>query len=217
MTAIRYSIITPSRGDRPNALTQAIDSLETAMQTADLTSDQVEMLVGFDGVKGDRVRQASHIRYFDFPKDGDFGNGIRNYLLKAAKGQRLIFLDDDNSLTPHALCVYETFADVEMLISRINVQRAHDMPYLPVIENGKEIVRQSNIDPLCLCLATELVTIRCGGWVGTGYQADYINMFRYYRRAKTVSLTHDIVGIYDSGRGLDTHGLNFRQQTLPFL
>lgn len=214
MTNVQYSIITPSRGDRPNGLRQALSSIMAAADVAGLPSDEYEILVGFDGIKGEQVLTAPQIRYYTFPADNDYGNGIRNGLLKAAKGRRILFVDDDNTLTPQAFLVYEKFKNIEMLVARVDVSRAHDKPWLPVIEEGVTTIRQSNIDPLCLCLSRELVVIRCGGWEGKGYAADYINIFRYYRRAKSLEFTDEVVGIYDIGRGLDEKGLNFRQQAL---
>ena len=99
-TTPRFSIITPSRGDRPVALGLAIDSVRMAMEQAGLAPADVEMLVGFDGVKGERVRPDAFIRWFDFRPDKDYGNAIRNGLLRAARGQRILFLDDDASGDP---------------------------------------------------------------------------------------------------------------------
>lgn len=209
--APRYSVITPSRGDRPLALGLAIDSVRRAVEHAGFNADDVEMLVGFDGVKGERVRPDTFIRWHDFPRDNDYGNAIRNFLLRAARGRRIVFLDDDNALTPEAFLIYEAHPDADMLIARIDVSRAHKTPYLPVLDDGREMVRQSNIDPLCLCLDRELVVVRCDGWQGRHYEADYRNMFRYYRRARNVQVTDRVVGIYDFGCGMDTGGLNFRQ------
>jgi hypothetical protein len=214
MPAIRYSVITPSRGDRPAALAHAIDSVFAAADNAALPHEQIEVLVGFDGVKGRRVHTSSSIRYYDFPADNDYGNAIRNGLLKASKGTKVLFLDDDNALTEQAFAVYECFTHIEMLVARIDISRAHPKPWIPVIEQGKEPFFQGNVDPLCLCLSRELVTVRCGGWLGTGYEADYLNMFRYFRRTKSIHYTEKLVGIYDAGRGLDDGALNFRQQAL---
>ncbi len=105
-----------------------------------------------------------------------------------------------------------------MLVARIDVSRAHNIPFLPVPEEGKPLIRPCNIDPLCLCLSRELVVVRCGGWQGERYEADYRNILRYARRAVGMEIVDDIVGIYDAGRGLDSGGLNFRQCRLkqPF-
>ncbi|MBQ4133648.1 MAG: glycosyl transferase family 2 [Desulfovibrionaceae bacterium] len=214
---IQYSLITPSRGDRPCALAQAVDAVKLAAEQAGLSVDGlsgVEMLVGFDGVKGERVRDYPFIRYFDFPKDNDFGNAIRHGLLKASRGRRIIFHDDDNVLTPQAFCIYEAYPEADMLIGRIDVSRAFAKPWLPEIVEGRELVRQCNIDPLCLCLARSLVVDICGGWQGQRYEADFLNIVRYYRRARKVIVVEDLLGIYDAGRGLDAGGLNFRQERL---
>ncbi len=211
---IQYSIIIPSRGDRPLALGQALDSVMEAVKYAGLKENAVEILVGFDGVKGERVRHWDNVRYYDLPSNKDFGNALRHALLKASKGQRIVFLDDDNILTKEAFVIYEAHKDVDMLIARIDVSKAHDIPYLPIEEEGKPLVRPCNIDPLCLCLSRELVLIRCGGWLGNKYEADYENMLRYSRRAHNMHVVEDVVGIYDAGRGMDADGLNFRQKAL---
>ncbi len=210
---LKYSIIIPSRGDRPKALALAIDSVLTARDYASLSTDEVEILVGFDGVKGERVRSAKNIKYFDLPSNNDFGNAIRHALLKAANGKRLVFLDDDNVLTKQAFRVYEAHQDTDMLIARIDVSNAHDIPFLPRPQDDLPLIRPANIDPLCLCLTRELVLTLCQGWLGDQYEADYKNIFRYSRRAKNIQIIDDIVGIYDAGRGLDD-ALNFRQKAL---
>ena len=84
---LKYSIITPSRGDRPKALAQAIDAVKASAESGGVLG-RIEMLVGFDGTSGERVRDYDFVRYYDFPKDNDFGNAIRNGLLKASRGAR---------------------------------------------------------------------------------------------------------------------------------
>ncbi|MFP4107822.1 MAG: glycosyl transferase family 2 [Desulfonatronovibrio sp.] len=181
----------------------------------ELSAEQVEVLVGFDGVKGERTHPWNRVYYFDLPKDNNWGNGLRNILLKRAKGQKIIFLDDDNALTPSAFTTYMKHQAVEMLIARIDVSRAFECDFLPMDLPGKSIVRQGNIDPLCLCLSRELVVVRCGGWTDKGgYEADYVNMLQYYRRSRSIKVVHDVVGIYDAGQGLDSEGINFRQDKL---
>ncbi len=211
---LKYSIIIPSRGDRPNALAHALDSIKNAWEFAQLEENELEILVGFDGVKGERVRNFSCLHYYDLPRNNDYGNGLRHALLKAAKGHRIIFHDDDNALTKEAFCIYEQHSDVEMLIARIDVSRAHAIPYLPIHEENKPLIRPCNIDPLCICLTRELALVRCSGWLGTKYEADYENILRYSRRAHSTRHVEDMVGIYDAGRGLDSDALNFRQRAL---
>lgn len=209
----RYSVITPSRGDRPRALGMAIDSVLAAAQAAALKG-KVEMLVGFDGVRGERVRQHPALRWFDLPANRDFGNALRHALLKASQGERILFLDDDNTLTTSAFAIYEAHPQADMIIARIDVSRAHATPFLPVPEEGKPLIRPCNIDPLCLCLSRDLVVTRCGGWQGEKYEADYRNILRYSRRAAETLVLDDVVGVYDAGRGLDAGGRNFRQHVL---
>lgn len=215
MNSPKFSVITPSRGDRPNALAQAIDSVQQAAEQAGLLPDDVEMYVGFDGVKGERVRNHPFVRYVDFPYEGNFGNGIRNALLHACHGERVVFVDDDNMLLPAAFTIYQEYPDSEMVIARIDVSSAFDIAYLPQEETDRELVRLSNIDPLCLCLSRDLVVNRCDGWkVYTGYDSDFKNILAWYRRAHNVAITTNMVGVYDAGRGMDDKGLNSRQQLL---
>lgn len=200
-----FSIITPSRGDRPIALQQAVESARIAADAAGLAEGNgVEMLVGFDGVKGERVPSPDFVRFFDLPRDGNYGNGVRDILLKAANGDRIVFLDDDNALTEQSLSKYMKHPKVELIIARIDTTRAFHTPYLPVIEEGRETIRHANVDPLGICASRDLVVNRCGGWSGKGsYAADYMNILQYSRRAKSFVFIEDIVGIYDAGRGLD--------------
>ncbi len=211
---MQYSIIIPSRGDRPLALGQAIDSVVNACENSSLSQNDIEILIGFDGLKGERVRDYPCAIYYDLPRNNDYGNAIRHTLLKASKGKRIVFLDDDNCLTQEAFQIYEANSDVEMLIARIDVSLAHAIAYLPIHDDNKPLVRPCNIDPLCLCLSRNLVVVRCGGWIGQKYEADYENILRYSRRAKSTRHVEQIVGIYDIGRNLDAGSLNFRQQAL---
>ncbi len=214
---IRYSVITPSRGDRPAALRQALASALEAARAAGL-EDNVELLVGFDGRHGERVIPHPAIRYVDLPADNDLGNAIRHALIRAARGTRLVFLDDDNILLPDAFTLYEQFPDADMLVASIDTSRAFpDVPRLPRPEG--ELLRQGNIDPLCLCVTRDLVLTRCGGWMSTpagtsAYSTDYLNIRHYARRAATITRTAQVVGVYDAGRGLDRQGMNPRQQQL---
>ena len=217
----RYSVIIPSAGRRPLALGQAIDSALAAAHAAKL--DDVEILVGFDGVRGQRVRKDARIRWYDLPADHDFGNGPRQALLRAARGRRVVFLDDDNALLPQAFSVYEAH-DVDMLVARIDVSRAFPLPFLPLAHADKALIRPGNIDPLCLCLTRKLVVTRCGGWLprapyapqrdGGQYESDYRNILRYWRRAASTLAVDDVVGVYDAGRGMDAEGMNARQKAL---
>ena len=213
MHEVAYTVITPSKGDRPRALAAALHSVLVARHQAGLPPDAVEVLVGFDGCPGVRVVQDPAIRYTTFPKDGNYGNAIRNGLLKAAKGRRLLFLDDDNVLTPQAFQVYERYPDADLVIARIDTSRSLDLPFIPQVVEGEDPVRHTNVDPLCLCAERELVTVRCKGWGSEGgYASDYHNILAYYRRARKVVFAEALVGIYDFGLGLDHAQLSSMQQ-----
>lgn len=211
---ILFSIITPSTGRRPRALQKAVSSVDVAVAHAGLDYDQVEILVGYDGVKGSRPDSRVALRSINLPPDNDWGNGIRQMLLKISRGRKIIFLDDDNVLSRRALQLYLMHFDAEMIIGRIDTELAFDKPYIPVRDGGS-LVRQCNIDPLCLCLSRELVLDRCGGWRYQGrYEADYLNILDWHRRARSVTEIDQMVGTYDAGRSLDRSALSRRQMNM---
>lgn len=212
--SILFTIITPTTGKRPRALHHAVQSVETAVRHAGLLPNQVEVLVGFDGVQADPPPTHLPLRGISFPPDNDWGNGIRNLLIRVAQGRKLIFLDDDNALKPNALRLYLKHFSADMIIGRIDTQLAFDKPYIPV-QDEKSLVRQCNIDPLCLCLSRDLVANRCQGWAYPGkYEADYLNIRDWHRRAKSVTVLEDIVGVYDYGRSFDNAALSRRQMNM---
>ncbi|WP_243544130.1 glycosyltransferase family 2 protein [Pseudodesulfovibrio tunisiensis] len=211
---ILFTVITPSTGKRPKALQLAVSSVEAAARFAGLGPDQVEVLVGFDGIRGECPTSSLSLRCLRLPRDNDWGNGIRNTLLKLAKGEKILFLDDDNVLKPYAFKLYRKYWDAEMIIGRIDTQLAFDKPFIPVQDDGS-LVRQCNVDPLCLCLSRRLVVDRCGGWNYAGrYEADYLNILDWSRRARSTAVLDEIVGVYDAGRSLDNSALSRRQMNL---
>lgn len=211
---ILFTVIIPSTGKRPKALQHAVTSVERAARFAGLEQGQIEILIGFDGVKGRPPQSHYPVRSFNLPSDNDWGNGIRNTLLKVAGGEKLIFLDDDNELKVYALHTYLRHFDTEMIIGRIDTQLAFDKPFLPVHDCGS-LVRPGNIDPLCLCVSRRLVVDRCGGWGHAGkYEADYLNILQWHRRSHSVTVIEEVVGVYDSGRSLDNDALSRRQMNL---
>jgi hypothetical protein len=209
-----FSVITPSAGKRPRALAQAIASVEASALRAGILA-RVEMLVGFDGVRGERPVEAPWLRYVDFPPSGDYGNRIRDGLLRAARGGRVLFVDDDNAVTPEAFSAWLAHMETDMLVARVDTSRAFDVPFLPVLGPGEDpsrAIRQCNVDPLCLCLSRRLVEL-CWGWRSEGrYESDFLNIRRFHRRAASFTVLEDVVGVYDAGRGLDPEGGNPRQR-----
>jgi hypothetical protein len=226
---VLFSIITPSAGRRPRGLALAAASVaaaaERARAEAGLDPARVEMLLGFDGVEAETPDCApATLRRFVIPRregaTAGFGNHVRDILMRAAAGSRLLFLDDDNALAPGALAAYLPHMAAEMVIGRVDTSRAFDVPFLPRppapgADASADAIRQGNIDPLCLCLSRELALVRCGGWGDEGgYESDFLNIRRYFRRARGVARIDALVGVYDAGRGLDPEGLNPRQQRL---
>ncbi|MGM0611637.1 MAG: glycosyltransferase family 2 protein [Thermodesulfobacteriota bacterium] len=219
-----FSIVIPTAGQRPKALANALKSVEKSIlylqSTQNInTAHPAEILIGYDGIEIQKVYDLPYARWYKFPFEGHFGNAIRNGLLKAAKGKFIIFLDDDNALTPHALSAYyPQTLKTEIVIGRIDTSRSFSQKYLPQKRQDGEIIVQGNIDPLCLCCKKELVLIRCGGWRSEGgYESDYLNIRYYCRRAQSIKIINQTVGIYDAGRGLDCSGINERQRRVMIL
>lgn len=233
-TDILFSVITPSRGDRPRALTQAIQSVEAAagfaQAHAGLDPARVELLVGFDGMDGERPASTlAGLRFLVLPRpegaQSGFGNHIRHALMRAARGRYLLLLDDDNALSENALASFLAQVEAEqapdLIIGRVDTSRAFDVPFLPrPAPDGAQgpdavadAIRQGNIDPLCLCLSRELAVVLGRGWADEGgYESDFLNIRRYHRRSRQAVRIDEVVGVYDAGRGLDPEGLNARQK-----
>ena len=222
---VLFTVITPSAGTRPRALAQAIKSVEAALAFSGLAPAQLEMLVGFDAVEGERPASTLlNLQFFVLPRPkgatSGFGNHIRHALMKAARGRHLLLLDDDNALTPGALAAFLPHLGAEFVFGHVDTSRAFDVALLPRpapegADPADDAVRQGNIDPLCLCVSRELAFVRCRGWADEGgYESDFLNIRRYYRRARKVVRIDDLVGVYDAGRGLDQGGLNERQRKL---
>ncbi len=89
-------------------------------------------------------------------------------MISLATGSHLMFVDDDNALTDNALTAFLPHLDAEMIIGRIDVHLAFDIPLLPRPGDAAQAVRQGNVDPLCLCLSRDLVVGRGRGWGGEG-------------------------------------------------
>lgn len=223
-----FSVIIPSAGLRPRGLAQALESVAAAVAfaaPAGLAPNQVEVLVGFDGRDGFRPSAPlADLRFFVLPRPEGrscgFGNHIRHILMGQARGGHLLLLDDDNALTPEAFVHYLPHLDAELIIGRVDTSRAFEVPFLPRpappgADPVADAVRQGNIDPLCLCLTRDLAHVRCRGWLDEGgYESDFLNIRRYFRRSRRSVRLDALVGVYDAGRGLDQDGLNPRQQRL---
>jgi hypothetical protein len=101
-----------------------------------------------------------------------------------------------------------------MVIGRIDAQLTLDQPWLPVFDDGP-LVRPGNLDLLCLCLSRRLVVDRCGGWRFRGeFDSSQRNMADWHRRARSVTVIEEVVGIFDAGRSLDRAALSSRQAAL---
>lgn len=212
-----FSVITPTAGLRPKALALAVNSVAEAL--AEHTAP-LEMLIGLDGCGEAEALVGlpalpDFARVLKFPGWGDFGNRVRDALMRAARGEYFLFLDDDNAFTPQALRIFLEHLPADMVVARVDTTRAFDKPFLPEEAPGEPVIRQCNVDPLCLCVSRDLALTRSGGWNDAGgYESDFLNIARYFRRAGCVAYSPEMAGVYDAGRGLDPEGANSRQRAV---
>lgn len=100
---MKFSIITPTYA-RPAELVRCIESVRAQ------TYRKYEHLICSDGHSASdeqcvKAYNDKRIKYSHVERDGNcyYGSMQRNKLIQEAKGQYLIFLDDDNSILPHYL------------------------------------------------------------------------------------------------------------------
>lgn len=211
---ILFSVITPSTGNRPKALEKAVHSVEQAARFAGLETGQLEILIGFDGVRGKTPACAYPVRSINLPPDRNGGNGIRSLLTNIAQGEKLIYLDDDNTLKPYTFRLYLKHFDAELVVGRIDTQLAFETPFLPRI-GSESFIRPGNVDPLCICVSRRLVVDRCGGWrYRARDDADFMNILDWHVNAHSETVVEEVVGVFDAGRSLDIAALSARQANL---
>ena len=211
---ILFSVITPSTGNRPKALEKAVQSVEQAARFAGLETGQLEILIGFDGARGKAPACAYPVRSINLPTDRNSGNGIRGLLTNIAQGEKLIYLDDDNTLKPHTFRLYLKHFNAELVIGRIDTQLAFETPFLPRLDSDS-FIRPGNVNPLCICVSRRLVVDRCGGWrYREREDADFMNILDWHVNAQSQTVVEDVVGVFDAGRSLDASALSERQADL---
>jgi GT2 family glycosyltransferase len=104
-TPVRVTVITPTYRRDPRVVSRCIDCLRIQTEQAYehlICSDGAEeapikALVG--SVKDPRVSY----QFTSVKKPGDFGNVVRSEMLKKAKGDFILFMDDDNVILPNYL------------------------------------------------------------------------------------------------------------------
>jgi cellulose synthase/poly-beta-1,6-N-acetylglucosamine synthase-like glycosyltransferase len=165
------SIITPSCG-RLMTLKEAIASVDAQ------SYPHWEHLIVSDGVFPALRQLASangepRRRFFSTPPIRHFGNHQRNVGIFQARGEYLVFLDDDNILYPQALSSMLTgFAsgDVGLVFCPIDYDHAkhgvHGQVLMP-----KQGFACGEVDSLNAMLKRTLA-VRCGGW-SDSYFADF--------------------------------------------
>lgn len=165
------SIITPTCG-RLETLCEAIASVDGQ------THPHWEHLIVSDGhFAALRQLQAANReprrRFFSTPPIRHFGNHQRNVGIFQARGEYLVFLDDDNILYPEALATMLTGfgnGDVDLVFCPIDYDHAKHGVRGQVLMPPEDFHR-GEVDSLNAMIRRSLV-VRCRGW-GDSYFADF--------------------------------------------
>ncbi len=165
------SIITPTCG-RLKTLNEAIVSVDGQ------TYPQWEHLIVSDGTFASlrQLRAANREtrrRFYATPPIRHFGNHQRNVGILQARGEYLVFLDDDNVLYPDALATMLTgfgSRDVGLVFCPIDYDHAKHGVHGQVLMPPEGFAR-GEVDSLNAMICRSLV-VRCGCW-GDSYFADF--------------------------------------------
>jgi glycosyltransferase involved in cell wall biosynthesis len=114
----RISVVVPTR-DRPDMLRQALASIR-ALESDDLT---FEILVGDNGEDARSREVAAEFGAIHLPVAQRGAGAARNAALRAATGEFIAFLDDDdvwkdNHIRPH-LAVFDARPEIECVMARV--------------------------------------------------------------------------------------------------
>ena len=175
------TVITPTYRRDPNIIKRCIDCMK--LQT--LTS--WEQMVCSDGGEEEQakkvVQEANDPRVIycniGTKKEGDFGNTVRSMMLALARGQYVLFFDDDNIILPHYLermtkAISQSGTDfaVCQLMHFGPLNEAAGKP--PIVLKG-DPVKLYHIDPLQILVKTEVM--KKVGWdTEVGYLSDGVSL-----------------------------------------
>ena len=162
---MRFSIITPTYA-RPAELVRCIESVRAQAYR------KYEHLICSDGHSASDEQSVKsykdkRIKYSHVNREGRsyYGNKQRNKLIQEAKGEYLIFLDDDNSILPHYLKAAKDSIDNHgIMIFRIWHNTASIIPRENEIELGA-------IDSLNFVVRKDIA--QKFAWNVMEYSADY--------------------------------------------
>ncbi len=213
MGAPLFSLITPSRGDRPLALGRAVDSVAAALRAAGLAADQAEMLVGFDGgVRGERPRDSPSYAISTCPGTGTTATPSAT---PCSAPPAVFAWCSGRRQRTHPRGLRHLPRPPRRGHAGVPHRHLPRLPRSPLPARLDQDARGApgQHRPLCLCLARGMVLDRCGGWTSQGgYEADFVNMARFRRRSRRMELDQTVVGVYDAGRGLDAAAMRDWQQ-----
>ena len=197
----RVTVVTPTYRRDPKVLSRAVGCM--LMQTF-RDWEQVVCSDGSDEPDARRVVESAgdpRVRYefTEGKKEGDFGNTVRQTVLGKARGEFVLFLDDDNLILPQYLermvAALDADEDAGFAVCRV-------MHFGPLHESeGKapkvlagERVELYHVDPLQVLVRTELM--RSVGWdVEVGYLSDGVTLEKLGKAARHVRV-EEVLGVH---------------------
>lgn len=199
----KVTVITPTFKRDPKILRRAVDCmlLQTETKWEQLVCsngpEEIEARSTVEGVRDARVRYRS----LGVPtKEGDFGNSARAAMLKEARGEFVMFLDDDNIILPNYLdLMYQTLLNapdcgfVVCQVMHFGPLNEEALGKAPKVLEG-EPVKLHHIDPLQV-MVRRAVMQEIGWDVEKGYLSDGVTLEKLGQVAKHLKVSQ-ILGIH---------------------
>jgi len=201
-SSVVVSIITPTFKRDPRVVSRCLDCVRLQ------TLQDIEQLVCSDGSNEQEVATLvgslgdARITYqhTEGKKPGDFGNVVRSEMLKKARGEFVLFLDDDNIILPHYL---------ERMVRELRETPGTDFAVCRVVHFGplKEDVlgappkvitgipvKLHHVDPLQILVRREAM-LDIGWDTERGYLADGVTLERLGDKYKYVEVP-EVLGFH---------------------
>jgi len=192
---IALSVITATR-NRPALLWQTCEHVRR--QSCDGVT--VEHIVVSDGrdPESRTIAERFHARYYEHPQPGEWdgGNRGRDLGILSARGQYVVFWDDDNCYAPHSLATqYAAACGAGIGLTQVvHRQLGKVIPEVPFKEPAL-----GHVDTACLCVRLELAKTagwsdsqcgRCGDWMWLERLLPRVSEFGGLRFVPVITAVH---------------------------
>jgi len=199
----RVTVVTPTWKREPKIIRRAVDCMTLQ------TFTEWEQLVCSNGPEEMEARNAVEsardvrVRYRCLDKEqaeGDFGNSARKKMIEEARGEYVMFLDDDNVILPtylaqmaHVLDEDEEIGFVVCRVMHFGPLNEKELGKPPIVLEG-EPVKLYHIDPLQVMVRTELMQ-KVGWDTAKGYLSDGVTLEKLGKAAK-YSKIEEVLGVH---------------------